>query len=84
MSWSEFRLRLFSYQREQKNELIKMRRMAWITFIAPYQNPKKLRGMREETWWRIGEPKKATDTNKQRYIDAMVKYLNERNGGIKC
>ena len=50
MSWSEFKLRLFSYNRQQEDELLKLRRLAWVTLIAPYQDPKKLRGKKDRDW----------------------------------
>ena len=84
MTWAEFRLRLFSYHRQEKNQLLKLRRLAWVSYIAPHQDPKKLRGMKEDRWWRIGEAKKVDNRHKERFIAEMVKYLNKKDGGIKC
>ena len=42
MSWAEFRIRLFSYKRQQKEDWYKVREIAWNALIAPHQNPKKI------------------------------------------
>lgn len=81
MSWAEFNLRLFSYKRVNDGELIKLRRLAWITYIAPHQDPKKLRGLREERWWRIGERAKVSEEGRQRFIEEYKKYLATKEHG---
>lgn len=83
MSWAEFNLRLFSYKRVSEGELIKLRRLAWITYIAPHQDPKKLRGMKEEKWWRIGEKDipKVSEEGRKRFIEEYKKYLATKEHG---
>jgi hypothetical protein len=76
MSWAEFNLRLFSYKRVSEGELIKLRRLAWITYIAPNQDPKKLKGLKEERWWPIGkkETPKVSEAGRQRFLEEFKKY----------
>ena len=82
MSWAEFNLRLFSYKRMNEGEMIKLRRLAWITYIAPHQDPKKLRGLREERWWKIGENRpQISESHRQRFTEEMVKYLAKTKHG---
>lgn len=83
MTWAEFQIRLFSFNRQQESELYKLRRLAWITYIAPYQDPKKLRGLTEDRWWKIGEKsvKKVTDEHRQRFIEEYKKYLAVKEHG---
>ena len=89
MSWSEFKLRLFSYNRQQEDELLKLRRLAWVTLIAPYQDPKKLRGKKEETWWKIGKTKTDTASEElrergRRAMEDYIKIKMQQDGGVKC
>lgn len=83
MTWAEFKLRLLSYKRVQKGEALKLRRLAWITFIAPYQDPKKLRGMTESRWWKIEEKEKGSvsESHKDRFMKEMKKYLAKKEHG---
>lgn len=83
MTWAEFKLRLLSYNRQQEDETLKLRRLAWITYIAPYQDPKKLRGMTEEKWWKIGEKEhvRVSESQKDRFLKEYVKYLAKKEHG---
>jgi hypothetical protein len=83
MTWAEFNLRLLSFNRQEERELYKLRRQAWITYIAPYQDPKKLRGMTEERWWRIGENSKPRVSNeaRERFLKEYKKYLDKKEHG---
>ena len=83
MTWAEFKLRLFAYNRVQENETLKLRRLSWITFIAPYQDPKKLRGMTEERWWKIGKKQQpiVSESHKQRFMLEYKKYLEKKEHG---
>jgi hypothetical protein len=81
MTWAEFQIRLFSYHRQQESELLKLRRLAWITYIAPYQDPKRLRGLTEDRWWKIGKQPTVSEDNKQRFIEEYKKYLAKKEHG---
>lgn len=83
MTWAEFRLRLIGFNRNEQRQEYKLRRLAWITYIAPHQNPKKLRGLKEDRWWQIGNRKqiKVSDEHKQRFIEEYKKYLEKKQNG---
>ena len=83
MTWAEFQLRLIGFNKQEESELLKLRRLAWITYIAPHQDPKKLRGLSENRWWSIGKTttRKVSEEQKQRFMQEMVKYLAKKNHG---
>lgn len=83
MTWAEFKLRLIAFNRTETRQMYKLRRLAWVTFIAPYQDPKKLRGMNEKKFMPLeGEnPKKASKEIKQRFLEEYKKYLDKVNNG---
>lgn len=78
MSWAEFRIRLHSYQRQELNNLYKLRELAWVTYIAPHLNPKKLKRTKD-AFWSIKNKAKGdvTDLMKERIKDAQKKYFDE-------
>jgi len=80
MTWAEFRLRLIAFNRSEQRNEYKLRRLAWITYIAPNQDPKKLRGLKEDTWWKIGKKDvvRVSDKGRQRFIEAYKEYLEKK------
>ncbi len=85
MTWSEFRIRLFAYNRQDKKELYRLRELAWITFIAPYQDPKKLKGMTKERFWSLDGEKNTILTSgmikrMKEVTDIYHQELKEKNG----
>jgi len=82
MTWAEFQLRLIGFSKAEERELYKIRRLAWTSLIAPYQDPKRLRGLREDKWWRIGEKHiSVSEQHKQRFIEEYKKYLDKKEHG---
>ena len=80
MTWAEFTLRLIGFNRSEERQEYKLRRLSWITYIAPHQNPKRLRGMKEDRWWRIGKRATVSDEHKAKYLDLYKEYLKQKNG----
>lgn len=82
MTWAEFKLRLIAFNRAEEREEYKLRRLSWITYIAPHQDPKKLRGLREDKWWKIGknDTQKVSQEHKDRFLEEYKKYLAKKNG----
>jgi len=79
MTWAEFQLRLIGFNRSEQRDEYKLRRQAWVSYIAPHQNPKKLRGMKEERWWPIGKKNiKVTDEHRERFMVEYKKYLEKK------
>ena len=79
MTWAEFRIRLDGFLRDQEREWFKVRELAWITYIAPYQDPKKMKKSKE-SFWPLGKKKGVTDEMKQRILEAQKRYQEEKNG----
>lgn len=80
MTWAEFRLRLIAFNRSEERELHKLRRVAWINYIAPHQDPKKLKGLTEEKFWSIGnKPKpRVSEATKKRFLEMTKEYLDKK------
>lgn len=82
MTWAEFQLRLIGFNRSEERDLLKIRRLAWTSFIAPHQDPKKLRGLKEDRWWQIGKKSvQITESHRQKFLDEMKKYLEKKEHG---
>ena len=47
MTWAEFQIRLFAYKRKDLYEWRKLRELAWIIYISPHQDPKKMAKRKE-------------------------------------
>lgn len=82
MTWAEFQLRLIGFNRRELRSEYKLRRLAWITFIAPHQDPKKLRGLTESKWWSIGKDKKQEVSSNVRdlFLQRAKEFYNKKNG----
>jgi len=82
MTWAEFNLRLISFDREQKRNENLARNVAWAGYIAPHQDPKRLRGLKIDKWWPMERKKiKVTDAHRQRFMEEYKKYLEKVNRG---
>ena len=82
MTWSEFIIRSYAYNRIQKNEWKKIRRIAYTALIAPYQNPKRI-PRSEERWMKIGnevQRSRISEDQKIRFLEATKEYLRQKNG----
>ena len=81
MTWAEFRIRLHGWIRKEEREMFKIRELAWVTYIAPHQDPKKLKKSKESFWplknHGRSEPK---EDIKNAFLEAHKKYLEQRNG----
>ncbi len=85
MTWAEYRIRLYAYNREEKKKLYRLRELAWITFIAPYQDPKKLTGMTKERFWSLDGEKDTIVTpgmlkRMKEVQEVYNRELKEKNG----
>ena len=78
MTWAEFQLRLIGFNKSQVRNEYKLRRLAWITYIAPHQDPKKLRTLKEHTWWKIGKDraKKVSSNVRELFLQRAKEYYN--------
>lgn len=81
MTWAEFQLRAYSYQRQEKRKDLRAREIAWSSLIAPNADAKKLPRSKNK-FWQIGDEQesKMSDRMRERIINAQNKYKEEING----
>jgi len=78
MTWSEFLIRLHSYNRQEERQWMKVRELAWITYMAPHQDPKKIKKSIKSFWPLTSNKKKSVDVQREMMIAAQKKYVMER------
>ena len=69
MTWAEFRIRLFSYRRQDKNEWYKVREVSYQVYVSNWQNPKK-KPLTKDRFMPL-------DVSKSSVTDAMKKRMKE-------
>lgn len=79
MTWAEFQIRLRGFQREQKREWYKIRELAWVTYIAPHQDPKKMKKSKN-AFWPMDKKTGVTDKMREAMIQAQIEYMKKKNG----
>lgn len=81
MTWAEFQIRLFAYNRMQKNEWFKIREIAWASLVGSHQDPKKLPKSKEAFMPLNGnKPKQGvSEAQKEAFRKAMQEYLMKTN-----
>jgi hypothetical protein len=84
MTWAEFLIRCHAYRRIEKRELYLLREMAWVTYVAPHLNPKKMKKSRD-AFWRIDEAKasQASDAQRERMKQAQAQYILDLDNNKK-
>ena len=80
MTWAEFRIRLHGWVRQEEREMFKLREIAWITYIAPHQDPKKLKKSKESFWPLKKHTEQPNDSIRSAFLEAHKNYLEQRNG----
>jgi hypothetical protein len=81
MTWAEFRIRLHGFKREQEREMLKLRELSWITYIAPHQDPKKMKKT-IDAFWPVKKPKKKiSQAMIARMEEVTAQYLKEKENG---
>ena len=76
MSWAEFRIRQFGYNRKQEREWFKIREIAYASIIGPHLDPKKLPS--KQKFMPLGK-KGVTEKMVVRMKEAVDKYNKEKN-----
>jgi hypothetical protein len=80
MSWREFQLRAYAYMKNEQNDWYKVREVAYASIIGSHMNPKKI-PKSKEAFMALGiggTKKKVNDAQKQAFLNAYKKYLDER------
>lgn len=78
MTWAEFQIRLFAFNRIEKNNWFKLREIMWITLISSHQDPKKLPKSKDAFMSLDIKSKKTngiTDEQKEAFLKATQNYL---------
>lgn len=80
MTWAEFLIRLYAWKRDEERKELSLRELAWITYIAPNQDPKKMKKSKE-AFWPMKKNKKntVTDDMKAAIKKAQEEYLEAKN-----
>lgn len=84
MTWAEFRIRLHAWERIEEKELFLLRELAWVTYIAPHQDPKKMKKSKD-SFWRLKRKgdNALNERMKSRMKEAIDKYkeeIKQKNG----
>ena len=86
MTWAEFNLRLFAYNRIKEADRKDLREVAWSNFLASFHSDPKRFPKTKQEFWPIGkdQPKKrVSDSTKAAFLKATEKYIKEVNGKVK-
>ena len=78
MTWAEFQIRLFAFNRIEKNNWFKLREVMWITLISSHQDPKKLPKSKDAFMNLDIKSKRTngiTDEQKEAFLQATKQYL---------
>jgi hypothetical protein len=81
MSWSEFCLRRFAYNRQDLNDWKKVREVAWSSLIGSHYNPKKLPKNIKAFMPLEGSTGQVTDRMRERIREAQETFKKQKNGG---
>lgn len=79
MSWREFQLRSYGFKRAEKNDLHKVREIAWNALVGSHQNPKTLPKSKEK-FMPLNEKVEVKRSSRkvENFLVAYKQYLNER------
>lgn len=83
MSWSEYLIRLYGYERSENLEWIKTRRVAYASLIGSHLDPKKL-PKSEMAYMPLNGEGKSKDkgisqSHQEAFLQATKQYLLEKN-----
>jgi hypothetical protein len=81
MTWAEFRIRLHGFKRDEERKVLAMREMAWITYISPHQDLKKMKKSIDAFWPLKKTKDGASDKAKKAMMAAMAQYIKDKENG---
>jgi len=80
MTWAEFRIRLYGYNRQQEKQWLKVREVAYASIVGPHLDPKKL--PTKDKFMPIGKGKSTvTERMKDRMHQAIKEYHKRQKNG---
>lgn len=80
MTWAEFQIRLFAYNRIERLEWLKIREMSWASIIGSHYDPKKLPKSKNLFMPLDGDKSVSigiTEQQKAAFLAATKQYLTE-------
>ena len=80
MTWAEFRIRLFAYQRVEKRDWYKVREIAYASLIGPHCDPKKL-PKTKESFMPMNEKSGVSKSMIEQMKKAQAQYLKDKQNG---
>lgn len=83
MTWAEFLIRLFAWQRNKREADLLNRELAWISYIAPHQDPKKMKKNIKQFWPLPYDDEINTDDKKDKRKQAMLKAMKQYQEEVK-
>lgn len=90
MTWAEFRIRSFAYNRQrkreeqlEKNAVLRTREICYQIYVSNWMDSKR-KPVSKEKYWSIGEDNKIDDDRldriRTRIKEAQEQYKKEKNG----
>ena len=77
MTWAEFNIRLFSYNRIEQKDWFKIREMAYASFIGSHVDAKKIKGMTKQKFMPLEADRKNSIINRKE-IEKKIKEAQTR------
>ena len=78
MTWAEFQIRAYAFNRIEERHDLRAREVAWCSLIGSHYTPKKLPKTKEQ-FWQIGKKKsRVTEGMKEAIHKAQEQYLKEK------
>jgi len=78
MTFAEFQIRAFAYNRIEEKKDLRTREIAWASLIGSHLDPKKL-PKSKDAFWQIGEKKSTvTDAMREAISRAQKQYLIDK------
>ncbi len=81
MTWSEFRIRMYAYHRQQKQEIYRTREVAYELYVIRHGIFGKGSPLSKERYWSIdNDAPDVTESQIKAFRKAKEKYNREKNG----
>jgi hypothetical protein len=79
MTWAEFRIRLFAFNRIEKNDLYKLREVCYQIYVSGYFG--KGKPVSKDRYWAIDKKQiSVSDRAIERLKEAQAEYRKKKNG----
>lgn len=84
MTWAEFQIRLFAYNRMEKLSWYKIRELAWCSVTGSHLDPKKMPKTKEQFWNLDNDSQsksRVSPAQKEAFLTAMAQYVKQTENG---